>query len=207
MILNQQIYGGTTGAAGEIGHLTIEENGPLCNCGNRGCLEAFAGGHAIALQGKALVDSGKRTLLTDIPVNQITAQDVADAARRGDLHAQEILTRSGTFIGIALAGLVNLFNPSIIIIGGGVAQVGDTLTAPIRQAVSERAMRASERSVRITTAMLGRHSILMGAIVQAINIAIHNAADGKNAKSGETGLGEKEAQAVHIEGGDVVVQS
>jgi len=188
LILNQQIYGGTTGAAGEIGHLTIDENGPLCNCGNHGCLEAFAGGHAIAEQGRALVNSGKRTLLSEIPVEKITAHEVGEAARRGDLPAQEILRRAGTFIGIALAGLINLFNPSIVIIGGGVAQVGDILTGPIRQAVRERAMRASEQSVHITTGMLGRRSLLIGATVQAINIAIHIAAEQKNGISKETTL-------------------
>ena len=180
LILNQQIYGGTTGAAGEIGHLTIDENGPLCNCGNHGCLEAFASGYAIAQQGQLLIQSGKRTLLSDLGSEKITAHEVAEAARRGDLHAQEILRRSGTFIGIAIAGLINLFNPSIVIIGGGVAQVGDLLTAPIRQAVRERAMRASEQSMRITTAMLGRRSLLIGATVQAINVAIHNAAERKS---------------------------
>jgi len=183
LILNQQIYGGTTGAAGEIGHLTIDENGPLCNCGNNGCLEAYAGGHAIAKQGQLLAKSGKRTLLTDIPNERITAYEVAEAARRGDLHAQELLRRAGTSIGIAIAGLINLFNPSVVIIGGGVAQVGDMLTTAIRQAVQERAMRASEESVRITTGMLGRRSLLIGATVQAINIAIHNAAENKSFSS------------------------
>ena len=193
LILNQQIYGGTRGAAGEIGHLTIDENGPLCNCGNHGCLEAFASGHAIAQQGELLVQSGKRTLLSDLGTEKITAHEVAEAARRGDLHAQEILRRSGTFIGIAIAGLINLFNPSIVIIGGGVAQVGDLLTAPIRQAVRERAMRASEQSVRITTAMLGRRSLLMGATVQAINVAIHTAAERKGTASKEANVQLNEA--------------
>jgi len=197
LILNQQIYGGTTGAAGEIGHLTIDENGPLCNCGNRGCLEAFASGHAIALQGQALVSSGKRTLLSEFPLEQVTAHEVAEAARRGDLHAQEILRRAGTFIGIAIAGLINLFNPSIVIIGGGVAQVGDILTAPIRQAVRERAMRASEQSVRITTGILGRRSLLIGATVQAINVAIHIAAEQKNGISKESVLEMKQALDVN----------
>ena len=173
LIINQQIYGGTTGSAGEIGHLTVDENGPLCTCGNHGCLEAFAGGHAIASQAKNLVASGKRTLLSEKDPDSITARDVAEAARRGDLPAQEIIKRSGTFVGIAIAGLINLINPSTVIIGGGVAQVGDLLTGPIRQAVHERSLRASEHSVRITTAMLGRRSSLMGALVQAINVAIH----------------------------------
>ena len=183
LIVNQQIYGGTTGAAGEIGHLTIDENGPLCDCGNHGCLEAFAGGHAIAKQGQLLAKSGKRTLLSETPIEKITVIEVAEAARRGDLHAQEILRRAGKSIGIAIAGLINLLNPGVVIIGGGVAQIGDILTTPIREAVRERAMRASEQSVRITTGMLGRRSLLIGAIVQAINVAIHDAAESKNSNT------------------------
>jgi glucokinase-like ROK family protein len=179
LIINQQIYCGTTGSAGEIGHLTVDENGPLCTCGNHGCLEAFAGGHAIASQARKLVSSGKRTLLSEKNIESLTAQDVAEAARRGDLPAQEIVKRSGTYIGIAIAGLINLFNPSTVIIGGGVAQVGDLLTVPIRQAVRERSLRASEHGVKITTAMLGRRSSLIGALVQAINIAIHDTIERK----------------------------
>jgi glucokinase-like ROK family protein len=180
LIINQQIYVGTTGSAGEIGHLTVDENGPPCACGNHGCLEAFAGGHAIAYQARNLAASGKRTLLSEIDIDSITARDVGEAARRGDLAAQAILKRSGTFIGIAIAGLINLINPSTVVIGGGVAQVGDLLTGPIRQAVHERSLRASEHSVRITAAMLGRRSSLIGALVQAINIAIHNAVENRN---------------------------
>jgi len=180
LIINQQIYGGTTGSAGEIGHLTVDENGPLCTCGNHGCLEAFAGGHAIASQARKLVSSGKRTLLSEKKIDSLNAQDVAEAARHGDLPAQEIVKRSGTYIGIAIAGLINLFNPSTVIIGGGVAQVGDLLTGPIRQAVRERSLRASEHGVRITTAMLGRRSSLIGALVQAINIAIHDTIEHRN---------------------------
>ncbi len=179
LIINQQIYGGTTGSAGEIGHITIDENGPLCTCGNRGCMEAFAGGNAIARQARLMVESGKRTLLSSIPLEKITALEVADSARRGDIPSQEIIMRAGTFIGIAIAGLVNLFNPSAVIIGGGVAQAGDLLTTPIRQAVRDRALHASEQSVHITTAMLGQRSSLIGATVQAINIAIHDATERK----------------------------
>lgn len=179
LIVNRQIYGGTTGSAGEIGHLTIDQNGPLCTCGNRGCLEAFAGGHAIAAQAQKLAKSGKRTLLADIPIEKITVREVAEAARLGDLPAQQILANAGTYIGIALAGLLNLFNPGIVVIGGGVSQVGDLLTGPIRQAVRERSLRASEQSTRITTAMLGRRSSLMGATVQALNVGIHDITDRK----------------------------
>jgi glucokinase-like ROK family protein len=179
-IINQQIFVGSTGSAGEIGHLTIEKNGPLCSCGNYGCLEAFASGKAIELQAQKLVESGKRTLLTEIKERPISVLDVANAARSGDLEAQEILNRAGTFIGIALAGLINMFNPSVVIIGGGVAEVGDLITAPIRKMVKERSLRASEHAVKITTAMLGRRSTLIGAMVQANSLAIHNMVEGKS---------------------------
>lgn len=179
LIIDQQIYVGSTGSAGEIGHLTIDKNGPLCTCGNYGCLEAFAGGSAIEIQAQKLVASGQRTLLAKSSQNKISVSDVADAARRGDLAAQEIIKRAGTFIGIAIANLINMINPSIVIIGGGVAQVGDLITGPIRQEVRERSLPAAEHVVRITTAMLGRRSSLMGALVQAINIAIHDAIERK----------------------------
>jgi glucokinase-like ROK family protein len=174
IIINQQIFVGSTGSAGEIGHLTIDNNGPLCTCGNHGCLEAFASGSAIEIQARKLVESGRRTLLAELNHKNISVDDVADAARRGDLEAQEILNRSGTFIGIAIAGLINLLNPSVVIIGGGVSEAGDLLTAPIRKLVKERSLPASEHTVKITTSILGRHSTLIGAMVQAAGVAVHD---------------------------------
>ena len=172
-----QIYRGVTGSAGEIGHLTIDENGPLCTCGNYGCLEAVAGGRAIAAQAQEAVRKKQRTQLTGIlPVERITAKDVAAAARRGDLLSQQILSRAGTQIGIAIAGLVNLINPGLVIIGGGVAQTGDLLLEPMRQAVQRRSLPAATRVVRITTAMLGRRSSSIGAVTQALTIALNKVA-------------------------------
>lgn len=178
LLLNGQIYRGATGSAGEIGHLTIEENGPLCECGNAGCLEALAGGRAIARQAREAIRQGKRTLLASLgPVEEITARDVASAARRGDLVAQQIISRAGSYLGIAIAGLVNLFNPRMIVVGGGVAQVGDLLLQPIRDTVARRSLQASARTVKINTAVLRRHSSAMGAVVQALSIALHQATE------------------------------
>jgi glucokinase-like ROK family protein len=180
LLLDGQIYRGVTGSAGEIGHLTIDENGPICACGNQGCLEAIAGGRAIAQQAQEAIRKGQRTQLSSIrSIETITARDVAAAARKGDLVAQQILGRAGSYIGIALAGLVNLFNPGMIIIGGGVAQTGDILLEPIRQAVQRRSLPAATRVVRITTAMLGRRSSSMGAVVQALSLALHQDTDRK----------------------------
>jgi glucokinase-like ROK family protein len=180
LLIDGQIYRGATGSAGEIGHLTIDENGPMCSCGNQGCLEAIAGGRAIALQAQQAVRRGERTQMADFhPIESITARDVAGAARRGDLLAQQILARAGLHIGIAIAGLVNVFNPGMVIIGGGVAQTGDILLEPMRQTVQRRSLPAATRVSRITTAMLGRRSSSMGAVIQALTVSLHQVVDRK----------------------------
>ncbi len=178
LLIDGRIYGGATGCAGEIGHVTIRDDGPICTCGSYGCLEAMSGGDALALRGQEAVRAGRRTQLSAIrPVEKITAKDVASSARLGDLIAQQIVTASGEYLGIAIASLVNLFNPSMVVIGGGVAQMGDLLLDPIRHAVQQRSLRPAARAVRISTAVLGRRSSSIGAAVQAINLALDELAD------------------------------
>jgi glucokinase len=173
LLLDGKIFQGATGCAGEIGHVTVRDNGPLCTCGNYGCLEVMAGGAAIANKAREAVLAGKRTQLASIHTpNEITARDVAHAARLGDLVAQQIIAEAGGYLGIGIAILVNMFNPSMIVIGGGVAQVGDLLLDPIRQVVRDRSLRSASQAVRITAAVLGRRSSSMGAVVQALNIAL-----------------------------------
>ncbi|NMB68329.1 MAG: ROK family protein [Chloroflexi bacterium] len=178
LLLDGQIYGGANGSAGEIGHVTIDENGPICTCGNRGCLEALAGGRAIARRAIQEVNSGRRTMLAEItPTSNIRSRDVIAAARRGDLVSQQIVSEAGVHLGTALASLVNLFNPSMVVVGGGVAQIGDLLLEPIRATVHQRSLLPASRSVRITSALLGRRSSAMGAVVQALSIVLHRLAD------------------------------
>jgi glucokinase-like ROK family protein len=170
LLIDGKIFRGATGSAGEIGHTTIRDDGPLCNCGNHGCLETLAGGKAIAKRAIEAVQSGRRTMMASIePVDHITARDVADAAHRGDLVAQQIMKDAGTYLGIAIASLVNLFNPNMVVVGGGIAQMGDLLLQPIRQVVQQRSLRSSAQAVRINTSVLGRRSSSMGAAVQALN--------------------------------------
>ncbi len=179
LIFDGRIYRGATGMAGEIGHLTIQPNGPRCTCGNYGCLEALAGGVAIARNAIEAVRAGKRTQLANIkPVERITAKEVGEAARLGDLVAQQIVAEAGTNLGIAIAGIINLSNPDMVIIGGGVAQMGDLLLEPIRHVVDERCLRPAAQTVRITAAMLGRRSSSMGAVVQAIDTALYELTEG-----------------------------
>jgi len=173
LLLDRSIYHGETGGAGEIGHVTINDKGPQCSCGNFGCLEALAGGLAIAQKAQAAVLAGRRTQLASIkPVDRISAKDVSTAARLGDLVAQQIISEAGEYLGIAIANLVNLFNPGMVVVGGGVAQIGDLLLDPIRQIVLERSLRSSAMVVRVNAALLGRRSTSMGAVVQAIDRAL-----------------------------------
>jgi glucokinase-like ROK family protein len=177
LFMDGQIYRGATGSAGEIGHMTIDENGPLCICGNRGCLEAMAGGKAIAAKAREAIANNKRTELAGLsPVEGITVMEIAKAAARGDLVAQEILAEAGDQLGVAIASLVNLFNPDIVVVGGGVAQTGDLFLEPIRKAVQKRSLPAAAYAVRITTSLLGKRSSSMGAVVQALSAALHRIA-------------------------------
>lgn len=178
LFIDGQIYRGASGSAGEIGHMTVDENGPLCTCGNRGCLEAIAGGKAIAAKAREAVARNKQTELANIqPTESITAVEVANAASRGDLVAQEILAEAGEQLGIAITSLVNLFNPGVVVVGGGVAQTGDLFLEPIRKMVLKRSLPAAAQAVRITSALLGKRSSCMGAVVQALSIALHNSAE------------------------------
>jgi glucokinase-like ROK family protein len=181
LLLDGQIYRGATGSAGEIGHTTIDENGPLCQCGNRGCLEAMAGGRAIANRAIEAIRKGQRTQLSETtPIDKITAREVISAARRGDLFAQQIMIEAGNHLGTAVSSLVNLFNPGMVVIGGGVAQIGDLLIEPIRRAVHQRSLRVASRAVRIAVSLLGRRSSAMGAVVQAISVALHQIVDNQD---------------------------
>ena len=181
LLIGGRIYRGSTGSAGEIGHLTMDNDGPLCTCGNRGCLEAFSGGHAIAQRALEAIQAGKRTQLAQMKPSDVTAKDVAAAARRGDLVAQQIMAEAGEHLGVAMAGLVNIFNPDIVVVGGGVAQIGDLFLEPIRKTVTQRSLPAAANNVRITTAVLGRRSSSLGAVVQALSLAVHDIAEGKQA--------------------------
>jgi glucokinase-like ROK family protein len=179
LLINGQIYHGATGSAGEIGHITIDENGPLCQCGNRGCLEALAGGRAIAMKAIEMVKKGQRTQLSEIqPQERINVKDVISAARRGDLFAQMLMSEAGSHLGTAVSSLVNLFNPDMVVIGGGVAQIGDLFIEPIRRTVQQRSLRVASRAVRITVAVLGRRSTSMGAVVLALSYALHKIVEG-----------------------------
>lgn len=182
ILLDGRIYHGVQGTAGEIGHMTISADGPPCSCGNYGCLEAMAGGRAIAERAQLAVKAGQRTLLADGgPIEAITARHVAEAAQAGDSVSQQLLSDAGRHIGSAVATLINLLNPGLVLVGGGVAQAGVHLLRPLREAALQRSLRASMRATRIEVGALGHRATAMGAVALAISRTFQQYIDGARA--------------------------
>ncbi len=155
MILDGKIYRGARGFAGELGHMTILPDGPQCSCGNRGCVEALAAGPALVRRMRALDAYALETL---------TAREVIAMARAGDENARGVLQEAGKFLGIALANAVNLLNPEMIALGGGVALGADELLLqPARAEIQTRAFAHSAECVSLVRAKLGDDAGLRGA--------------------------------------------
>ncbi len=172
LLLGGQIYRGVLGTAGEIGHVTISDSGPPCTCGNYGCLEAMAGGRAIAQRAQLAVKAGQRTVLAHLNGHrELTARDVAVAAANDDPVSQQLLADAGRHIGSAVASLINLLNPGLVVLGGGVTGAGPWLLDPLQQAVAERTMRPSRQATRLVLGQLGRHSVALGAVALALTRA------------------------------------
>lgn len=164
LIINGKLVRGASNAAGEIGHIKLDmNNGPLCGCGDRGCLEAFASGPAIVAMAEEYIKGGKSTKYRELANPEITPYIVSEAAKQGDPVARRIFTIIGEYIGIGLASVVNLLNPEKIIIGGGVAAAGDILMNPIKETLVKRAMPISGAAVQIVPAQLGNTAGVIGA--------------------------------------------
>ena len=170
IMINGELYSGVSGGAGEIGHTTIDVNGPGCSCGNIGCLEMLASGTAMAREAIRRIKAGERSSLTKITkgkIENITAEEVSIAAQGGDSLALEVISQAATYLGVGLVTLVNVFNPEMIIIGGGMSKMGDLLLNPARQVVKERAYQLLAQAVRIVPAELGDNAEVLGAAIFA----------------------------------------
>ena len=170
IIINGKLYSGPCGSAGEIGHMTIDVNGPRCSCGNIGCLEMLASGTAVAREAIKRIRQGERSSLTEIvegKIESITAEKVEVAAQGGDSLAVEVILKAANYLGVGLVNLVNIFNPEMIIVGGGMAKMGNLLLDPAKQVVRERAFQLPAQAVRIVPAQLGDDAGVLGAAVFA----------------------------------------
>lgn len=165
LVVNGQLVRGAANAAGEIGHIKLQmKDGPICGCGDTGCLEAFASGPSIVAMAQDYLKSGKSTKFREMAGDgEITPYIVAKAAEAGDPVAKRIFTIIGEYVGMGLVSVINLLNPEKVIIGGGVAEAGDLLLEPIRKTIKERAMVVARESVEVVPAELGNSAGVIGA--------------------------------------------
>jgi glucokinase-like ROK family protein len=169
VIADGRLYRGAQGCAGDIGHICVDPDGPVCSCGNRGCLEAMAAAPAIASKAERCAREGLSSNLSRVleERGELSARDVGGAALVGDYHALEIIRESGRLVGQALATLVSTLNPSLIVIGGGVANIGHSLLAEIRSTVYHRSLPLATRNLPIVLSELDQVAGVTGASVLA----------------------------------------
>jgi predicted NBD/HSP70 family sugar kinase len=152
LILGGELYRGAGGTAGELGHVLVDESGPICRCGNRGCLEMMAGGRAIL------------ELLRRSHGDDLTIDEVMALSDEGDSGARRAIADAGRILGRSVAAIVNAFNPELVVVGGRVSAAGDVLLDPLREAVHRYAIPSAAQDVRITHGVLGDRAEVLGAL-------------------------------------------
>ena len=175
--LGGEVYRGTDGCAGDIGHIQVEAHGPMCSCGNVGCLEALFSGSAMAKDATAAARSGSSPALAErlSAKGSVTAVDVAEGAVEGDVVCIRLIRDGGRRVGGVLAGLVSFANPSMIVIGGGLAQLGHILLAEIRSVVYRRSLPLATGNLPVVLSELGSRAGVTGAAVLASDMAFMEA--------------------------------
>ncbi len=167
LIIDGKLYHGSSDVAGELGHVTIESNGRRCGCGNYGCLEAYASGPAIAARTREALASGEPSILAEMcdgDLARITAATVYAASAKGDALASDVVRETARFLGTGLANFLNIFNPDVVVLAGGVAKAGDSLFVPLRAEVRRRAFKPAVDACRIVPGSLDGSAGAVGAI-------------------------------------------
>ncbi|MBT2542561.1 ROK family transcriptional regulator [Streptomyces sp. ISL-44] len=157
LVINGQIYRGPGGTAGEIGHITLDESGPVCRCGNRGCLETFAAARYVL------------PLLQGSHGPELTMERVVELAREGDPGCRRVITDVGRHVGSGVASLCNLLNPSRVVLGGSLAEAGELVLAPIRESVGRYAIPSAARQLSVLTGSLGGRAEVLGALALVLS--------------------------------------
>ncbi len=166
IILDGKIWHGLKDGAGEVGHMTLLPDGPICGCGNRGCLEALASGPSIARRAREALATGSESRLRE--VQDPTAADVTRLVQEGDAVAGEVWRETVTYLGLGVAAIVTMLAPERVVIGGGVAMAGDLLFEPLRREVRHRVKLVAVESVPILPAALGQDVGILGAAAVAL---------------------------------------
>jgi glucokinase len=165
LILDGRVYRGAAGNAGELGHLTVDYLGRQCGCGRRGCLEAYASGPQIAARARERIAGGGESSLAGLA--EVTASDVATAAAAGDPVASEVWDETTAMLGSAVANVLDVFNPELVVLGGGVTRAGDQLLIPVREAALRQAMAPARDAADIVLAGLGEELGVVSAATVA----------------------------------------
>lgn len=166
IIINNQLYVGHTGTAGEIGHVVIDFNGPLCTCGKKGCVMTYASGIGLSRMAYEKIEAGADTLLREMaPADgkRITGEQIAAAAQQGDAVAREILQKAGYYAGVGMSMVVEILNPELIVLGGGLTRIGPMLLDHAMAAMREHTEPALWDSVRVVPWQLGDDLGIIGA--------------------------------------------
>jgi glucokinase len=168
IVTDGRLLRGAQGAGGELGHVTIQATGPRCACGNRGCLEALASGSAIGRRAREVATKHPSSALGQLAARQqVLGEDVTQLARQGDELALSVLEEAGTWLGVGLAGFVNVFNPEVIVVGGGVMEAGELNLGATRREMYLRARSPSSDLAEVKVAALGPDSGVLGAAALA----------------------------------------
>ena len=166
IMIDGKLYLGQSGAAGEVGHMTIDVNGPKCACGNTGCWETLASGTAMereALRRLSRGEGSSLSRLTETGTKAISANEIAEAAREGDGLALGVIRWTADYVGVGLVNLVDIFNPEMIVMGGGLSKIGDMLLQPAIDIVRQRAFPLLSQAVRIVPSTIGDDAGVLGA--------------------------------------------
>ncbi len=171
LILGGRLYGGASSTAGEVGHIPLQVDGPPCGCGNHGCLEALASGTALARAARDALKEGAASLLLEAVegVESVDAEAVFRAAAQGDALATGIVERGAFYLGLGLTTVVNLLNPELIVVGGGLSMEWDAYVAPALRVMRLRAFTRPAERVRVIPAALREEAGALGAVVLALD--------------------------------------
>jgi glucokinase len=168
VVAEGRLLRGAQGAGGELGHVTIHATGPRCACGNRGCLEAFASGSAIGRRAQKIAAERPDSALARLAARRrVLGEDVTRLARRGDKVALSVLEEAGRWLGVGLAGFVNVFNPEVVAVGGGAMGAGEMILETARREVHLRARSPSRDLAEVKAAALGTKCGVLGAAALA----------------------------------------
>lgn len=170
LVFDGKLLRGVTNSVGEIGHVTVEKDGLICNCGNQGCVEMYASGTGQARMARLMIQAGNYSCMTNMvkgDLSKINSKVIQDAYDANDTVAVHVMKKTAEYLGVALADYINLVNPELVIIGGGVSLAGDRLMKPLKEEIDRRVMVVPKKIVKLVRSTLGDESGMIGAAALA----------------------------------------